>query len=494
MSISKFEEIRAERLAKVQKIRDLGINPYPASVDRSITNAKVFADFETLEGREVTVAGRLMSKREHGDLLFGHIQDTTGKIQLYVRRDVLAETSQDNQTLGFDHLALIDVGDFIGAHGEVTKTKTGEISILVKELRILTKSLRPLPDKWEGLSDIETRFRRRYLDLAMNPEIKARFERKSAFWRASRDFLHAQGFIEVETPVLEHTTGGADARPFVTHHNDLGEDLYLRISSELSQKRLIGGGFEKIFTLGPNFRNEGTSDEHLQEYTQLEWYMAFADYRENMKLVREFFTYVAEEVYGTTKFSTRGHEFDLANSDWPEIDYAGIISERYDIDIFKSTEAEIIKSLANIGIVLTGAINRNRLIDNLWKSIRKTISGPAFLINEPKFMSPLAKSRPDQPELTERFHLILGGSELGNGYSELNDPLEQLARFEDQQVAREAGDEEAQMLDEDFVEMLEYGMPPTSGWGHSERVFWFFEDIPSREGVFFPLMRSENKD
>lgn len=300
--------------------------------------------------------------------------------------------------------------------------------------------------------------------------------------------MQDHGFVEVETPVLETTTGGADARPFVTHMNALDQDYYLRISTELYQKRLIGAGFEKIYTLAPNFRNEGFDDEHLPEYYQIEWYWAYADYRDNMKLVQEMFRYIAEKVYGKTKFTSRGMEYDLAD-EWQEIDYAEIIKDKLGIDIFSSTEEEMLEVIKSKGVELSGAINRNRLIDNLWKIIRKTIAGPAFLVNEPKFMSPLAKSKPENPELTERFHVIIAGSELGNGYSELNNPVDQLERFQEQQTAREAGDEEAQMLDLDFVEMLEHGMPPTSGYAHSERLFWFLEDITAREGVLFPPLK-----
>jgi lysyl-tRNA synthetase class 2 len=300
--------------------------------------------------------------------------------------------------------------------------------------------------------------------------------------------LQEKGFLEVETPILEHFTGGADARPFKTHHNALDEDFYLRISTELYQKRLIGAGFEKIYTLGPNFRNEGIDDEHLQEYYQVEWYWAYANYRDNMNLVRDMFRFIAQEVYGKTKFESKGHTFDLAD-EWQEIDYVSIIKEKFNLDIFDSSDEEILKVVKDSGIALEGTINRSRLIDNLWKLLRKDITGPAFLVNEPKFMSPLAKSKPEDERLTERFHIIIAGSELGNGYSELNDPVDQYNRFIEQQKARDAGDEEAQMMDIDYVEMLEYGMPPVSGYGHSERLFWFLENIPAREGTLFPQMK-----
>lgn len=294
--------------------------------------------------------------------------------------------------------------------------------------------------------------------------------------------------MEVETPVLEQVTGGADARPFATHMNALDQDFYLRISTELYQKRLIGGGFEKIYTLGPNFRNEGIDDEHLPEYYQLEWYWAYADYRDNMRLVKEMFRFIGLEVYGKTKFAKGEHSFDLAD-EWEEIDYADRIADRLGIDIFKDEDKKMAAAIAKAGVGLAGKVDRQRLVDNLWKIARRDISGPAFLVNVPKFMSPLAKSKKEAPELTERFQAIIAGSELGNGYSELNDPVDQLERFREQQAAREAGDEEAQMMDLDFVEMLEYGMPPTSGYGHSERIFWTLEGVSGREATLFPQLK-----
>lgn len=483
-------KIREERLEKIDKLKKIGIDPYPARSEKTADNLNIVNEFDKYEGKEETVSGRLMSWREHGGLIFGDVVDQTGKIQLYIKGDELAKTSKEKQTIGFEDLNLIDVGDFVQARGEITKTKRGEISVLVKEFKLLTKSIRPLPDQWDGISNKELRYRRRYLDLIINPEKKEMFLRKSKFWQANRDFMKSRGFIEVETPVLEIVTGGADASPFTTHHNALDQDFFLRISSELYLKRLVGAGYEKIYTLGPNFRNEGIDDEHLQEYYQIEWYYAYADYRKNMEMVRDMMRYVAKEVYGKTAFETKGHKFDLAN-EWEEIDYVEIIKKTHGIDIFTSTEEEMLKVIKEKGIKLPGMINRSRLIDNLWKSIRKGIAGPAFLVNEPKFMSPLAKSKQEDERLTERFHVIIAGSELGNGYSEINDPIDQLERFVDQQKLREAGDDEAQMLDIDYVEMLEYGMPPTSGYAHSERLFWFLENVSAREGTFFPQMKHE---
>jgi lysyl-tRNA synthetase class 2 len=483
-----LEELRDIRLQKIAKLKDLGIDPYPAIAKKDHTNNHIVEHFDDVSGKTVSLAGRLMSLREHGNLTFGDIVDQSGSIQLFIKKGTIQDTNKKEQIIGFADLDLLDVGDFLEVTGEITKTSAGEISILVHTLRMLTKSIRPLPDKHEGIKDPEIIFRRRYLDLVMNPERKEVFKRKSKFWEVNRAFLKKHGFMEVETPVLEHVTGGADARPFVTHMNALNQDFYLRISTELYQKRLMGGGFEKVFTVGPNFRNEGISDEHLPEYYQVEWYWAYANYKDNMNLVRDMFREIATQVYGKTTFTRGEHTFDLAD-EWTEIDYGKTIKERLGIDIFSDTDKKMASVLKKQGIVLEGAVNRNRLIDNLWKVIRKTLSGPAFLINEPKFMSPLSKSIAAQPELTERFHVILAGSELGNGYSELNDPIDQLDRFRDQQSQRNAGDEEAQMMDVDFVEMLEYGMPPTSGYGHSERVFWFLEGVTAREGTLFPHLR-----
>jgi lysyl-tRNA synthetase class 2 len=481
-----FTGQRQRRIDNLKKLKELGIDPFPSQAKKDHFNVHITEHFPQYEDKVVTLAGRLMSMRNHGKIIFGDIQDQSGKIQICVKKDELTADKKNNE-LNWEELKLIDAGDFVQVTGKINKTQQGQITLFVEKFRLLSKSIRPLPPHFH---EKEQQFRRRYLDLTLNPEHKELFLRKSKFWKVQREFMQSKGFIEVETPVLEHVTGGADARPFTTHHNDLDQEFFLRISTELYQKRLIGGGFEKVYTLGPNFRNEGMSDEHYQEYYQLEWYWAYADYKDNMQLVHDLLLYVAKEVYGKTKFTTRGHTFDLADK-WEEIDYASIIKEKFGIDIFTATNGEMLKKIQENGVELEGAINKNRLIDNLWKIIRKGISGPAFLVNVPKFLSPLAKSRPDAPELTERFQIIIAGTELGNGYSEINDPVDQLDRFLEQQKMRDQGDEEAQMLDIDFVEMLEYGMPPVSGYGHSERVFWFLENATPREAIFFPQLKHE---
>jgi lysyl-tRNA synthetase class 2 len=488
--MSRLSVARDQRLEKLNALQQLGYQTYPARSEKTVHHTQLTEQFAQFEGKDVTTAGRIISWRAHGKVSFADLADASGTIQVFIAEQFLQPSDVARQVLGHEHLHLLDVGDFVQVAGTVIKTRTGQISIQAHAVKLLTKTLRPLPDKWEGLSDPEIIFRRRYLDLAISPERRAMFERKAKFWRVTREFLDKHGFIEVETPVLEHVTGGADARPFTTHMNALDQTFYLRISTELFQKRLIGGGFEKVFTIGPNFRNEGLSDEHLPEYYQVEWYWAYADYRDNMKLVQALIRHEAQEVYDRTRFEKNGHHFDLAD-DWTEIDYTQIIQDRLGINIFTDTDAKMAQVLREQGVRLTGALNRSRLIDNLWKIIRKTIAGPAFLLNEPAFMSPLSKSQQDNPQLTERFHVVIAGSELGNGYSELNDPQDQLARFKDQQAQRDGGDDEAQMLDLDYVEMLEYGMPPTSGYGQSERVFWFLEGVTAREGTLFPQLKSK---
>lgn len=488
---SRLDEILKEREKKIDNLKLIGVELYPAKAHKDLANKEVVDNFEKYNGKIMTLAGRIMAWREHGKLTFAQIQDQSGRIQLFIRADMLEITNKEKQFIGFEDLELLDIGDIIEASGEVVKTRTGEVSLMVSSIRLLTKARLPLPDKWEGITDPDEAMRKRYLDILMNPEKKDRFVRKSRFWSETRNFLNDKGFMEVETPVLESVTGGADARPFVTHMNSIDQDFYLRISTELYQKRLIGAGFEKIYTLAPNFRNEGMDDEHLPEYYSVEWYWAYADYRDNMELTKELYRHIANTVYAKTKFLSRGMEYDLAD-DWIELDYLSVIKEKIGIDIVNSTDAEMLEAIKKAGVKLTGEVNRARLVDNCWKVVRKTIAGPAFLLNEPKFMSPLAKSKSEDPGITERFHIILAGSELGNGYSELNDPVDQRERFEEQEKAREKGDDESQMMDTDFVDMLSYGMPPTSGFGMSERLFWFLEDVSGREGTLFPPLRVKN--
>lgn len=480
---------RDQRIRKVDELVSLGINPYPSNGNRTHTNNEVIDSYNTLEGNEVRVMGRIMTWRKHGELEFMDLQDDTGKIQLYIKISDVADTDAREGNIGPDHFKLLDIGDHIEATGVVTKTNAGQESVLVSSIRLLSKSLRPLPNKWTGIVDKEARFRRRYLDMTMNPDIRERFKRRAEFWQAVRDFLNERGFYEVNIPVLEHTTGGADARPFVTHYDALGEDFYLRISHELPLKRLLGGGFEKVYDLGPRFRNEGFSDEHLPEHIAMEWYWAYSDYEQGMELTEELFKYVLKRVYGTLQFNVRGFEVDLEKP-WERVDFCEIIKQRFGVDVLNDPVEKLVDALRrNSDDEIENTKNRSRVADALWKLIRPTIGGPIFLVGVPKYLSPLAKANTSNPEITDRFHPIIAGSELANAFSELNDPQDQLARFLEQQQLRDEGDDEAQMLDIDFVEMLEYGMPPAVGFGMSERVFWIFEDVSAREGVPFPPLR-----
>lgn len=449
-------------------------------------------EFNKLEGDEVTVSGRIISIRKFGKLAFIVIKNNGDTLQLFIKEGSTdTEPNRANSELKMPHdIGLLDTGDFVEATGKVIKTQTGEISVDTMKMRILTKALRPMPASQEGFTDKEQRLRRRYVDMNVNEDVRQRFIRRSKFWQATRDFLNNEGFIEINIPVLEHTTGGADANPFVTHMDASDQDLYLRISHELPLKRLIGAGYEKIYDIGPRFRNENYSDEHLPEHIAMEWYWAYADWRAGMALMEKMFATVLEKTFGKLQFDIRGFKIDFANK-WQEIDYAEIIKKNFDIDIFECTIEQVQKALKEHKLEVEKTDNIARGIDKLWKKVRAGISGPAWLINTPEFISPLAKTNPDNPKTVQRFQAVIAGSELSNGYSELNDPRDQLNRFLEQQQMRDAGDEEAQMLDIDYVEMLEYGMPPTCGLGFSERVFWFFEGVTAREGVPFPNLRTE---
>lgn len=482
--MSAIDEIRAERLKKVALLTLRGINPYPGTTSRTHTIAQALGAYDLLTeaGDTVVCAGRVMVVRGQGAILFVDLQDGTGKLQVVLKGDVL---SADSFQLFKD---AVDAGDFIEVTGTLFTTDRGQQSILMSSWGMLSKSLLPLPDKYHGLQNEEERFRKRYLDLLTRDELRALFVRKEKFWDVTRAFMKSQGFTEVETPTLELTTGGAEARPFNTHHNDFDINVFLRISvGELWQKRLMAAGFDKTFEIGRTYRNEGTSPNHLQEFTNLEFYEAYANYEDGMRRVEALYRTIAEEVYGTTTFTRGEHTFNLADT-WQRIDYREEVKRQTGIDLTSATEADIIAKLQELKVSYDGE-NRERLTDTLWKYCRKNIAGPAFLINHPKLVSPLAKEVPNVPGATQRFQPIIAGTEVGNGYSELNDPLEQRARFDLQQDLIDRGDEEAMMPDHEFVEMLEHGMPPACGFGFGERLFAIFEDKPIRETQLFPLMR-----
>jgi lysyl-tRNA synthetase class 2 len=481
--MASFDEIRKIRIEKMKMLQDKGINPFPAKTNREYSLKEVITSFEELAKKEkITIAGRVMAIRGQGALIFFNINDGTALFQGLLKKDEMEAEIFDLFT------NTVDIGDFIEITGNLFVTKKGQQTLQVKAWAMLAKSLRPLPDKWDGLQDEEERLRKRYLDILFNPEVRDMIEKKSRFWNAVRKFHLDHGFLEVETPVLENTTGGADANPFITHHNALDMDVYLRISAgELWQKRLMVAGFPKTFEIGRIFRNEGMSAEHAQDYTQCEAYWGYGNYTDMYNFLRDCYRFVAEETFGTLKFKIRGFDVDLGN-DWPLIDYTEEIKKQTGIDIWLATDDEIIKKVYELKIDVKEK-NRERLIDYLWKYCRKNIGGPAILINEPKITSPLAKSCADNIALTERFHFIIAGSEVGQGYSELNDPVDQRERFEKQAELREKGDNEAQMMDEEFVEALEYGMPLTCGHGFSERLFSFLMDKPIRDCQIFPLLK-----
>lgn len=483
-----LQDYRDERLRKLTALRELGINPYPAHTERTHDCATVVTQYDELAGQEVSVAGRVLSIRSFGKLAFIKLQDASGAVQLYLQRDTMAELDAPRGILGMKQLKLLDTGDFVEATGTVLRTKTGEISVGVRDLRLLTKALRPMPEKLENK---EERFRRRYVDMNVNPAVRQRFYRRSTFWQATRDYLNQHGFTEVNVPVLEHTTGGADANPFVTHMDALdGQQFYLRISHELPLKRLLGAGFEKVYDIGPRFRNENYSDEHLPEHIAMEWYAAYWDWQQGMRFMEDMYKYVLERTFGTLQFTLGEFEVDMSGQ-WQVWDYAEVIHKHYHIDVYNTTIEEVAAKLKEHGLEVEKTDSIPRGIDKLWKNIRKTVAGPVWLVNTPRFISPLSKTNPDNPQTVERFQPVIAGSELGNGFSELNDPIDQLNRFVEQQQMRDAGDEEAMMLDIDYVEMLEYGMPPACGWGFSERVFWIFEGVTAREGVPFPQLKSD---
>jgi len=496
-----LKDFRDERLKKLTELREKGIDPYPASSSRTHAIAEILAGFDSLENSEVTVVGRIKSIRKFGKLAFIVIKDDEGQtIQLFIRKegDQATDVERANSELDLPaEMNMLDSGDFVEASGPVIKTQTGEISVHVQKFRILTKSLRPLPTELEGFSDKEQRLRRRYVDIAVNKDVQDRFIRRSRFWQATREFLLERGFIEINIPVLENVAGGADANPFVTHMDALDQDFYLRISHELPLKRLIGAGYEKVFDIGPRFRNENYSDEHLPEHVAMEWYWAYADWNDGMRFTQEFVRSIADRTWGTRQFTLlNGQKVDLGPDDqnWPRVSFVEAIEERFGVDVFETSLEQVQPILKSNNIEVEKVDNLSRCIDKLWKKIRVEIAGPAFLVDVPTFLQPLAKVQSKDVRLSQQFNLLLGGTEACKAYSELNDPLDQLDRFAQQQKMRDAGDDEAMMLDIDFVEMLEYGMPPTCGYGHSERLFWMLEGVTAREGVPFPQLRREIDD
>jgi len=490
--LSSISDEQRGRLEKLPRIREAGIDPYPARATRTMTVADALARFgraeDSEEGVKGWLAGRLMSIRLMGKAAFAHIADGSGRIQIYLRRDDLGEEA-------YEHFRRdIDIGDFIGARGEVFRTRTGEATFRVKEFVLLAKALRPLPEKWHGLKDVETRYRQRYLDLVVNEDTRRIFTLRSRIISAMRRFLDDRGFMEVETPVLQPIYGGAAAQPFETYHRALDRKLYLRIATELYLKRLIVGGLDRVYEIGKNFRNEGISTRHNPEFTVMELYQAYADYNDIMALVEEMIAYIAQEALGSLRITYDGNEIDLTPP-WARRSLVEAIAEETGIDILEHPDRESLLAQARgLGLMSDVTPTWGKMVDELFSTyVEPKLIQPTFVVDYPLEISPLAKRRPGSQVLVERFEGFIGGLELANAFTELNDPLDQRERFEAQVEERGLGDDEAHPMDEDFVQALEYGMPPTGGLGIGvDRLVMLLTDQTSiREVILFPQLRSK---
>jgi lysyl-tRNA synthetase, class II len=490
-----FEELNDQlrvRREKMNQLREQGIDPFGKRFERT-HSAQDLKDLygeltkEELEEKnvEVTIAGRIMTKRGKGKAGFAHIQDLTGQIQIYVRKDAVGEDS-------YAIFDSADLGDIVGITGTVFKTKVGELSVKAKQFELLTKSLRPLPDKFHGLKDVEQRYRQRYLDLIMNPESKQTFIMRSKIIQAMRRYLDEQGFLEVETPMMHAIAGGAAARPFITHHNALDMPLYMRIAIELHLKRLIVGGLEKVYEIGRVFRNEGISTRHNPEFTMIELYQAYADYRDIMKLTENLIAHIAKEVLGTTTVQYGEHTVNL-EPEWRRLHMVDAIKEYTGVDFWKQMSDEEARQLAKEhGVEIKENMEFGHIVNEFFEQkVEDKLIQPTFIYGHPVEISPLAKKNDEDPRFTDRFELFIVGREHANAFTELNDPIDQKERFEAQLKEREAGNDEAHMMDEDFIEALEYGMPPTGGLGIGvDRLVMLLTNSPSiRDVLLFPLMR-----
>ncbi len=492
-----IDKMESERRKKLEALRELGVEVYPTRYDRSHTLAEVVSGYESKSGEELEasptslrVAGRIMALRTFGKAGFAHLSDGEGRLQVYVRKDKVKEP-------GFQIYKKLDIGDFIGVEGTLMRTRTGELTVSVETLTFLAKALRALPEKWHGLSDVEIRYRQRYLDLIANPEAREIFVTRSRMIREIRAFFDERGYIEVETPMLQPIAGGAVARPFKTFHNTLGMDLYMRIAPELYLKRLVVGGLGKVYEINRNFRNEGISTRHNPEFTMLEWYEAFADFESMIAMTEELFFRLAERLKGGSKLTYDGTEIDLSPP-FRRVPMLTAIREGLAERRIETTEErlrdrdELRDLLKRLGVEADAGASWGKLVTEAFEEVAEpAIVQPTFVIEFPREVSPLSKQKPGDPELVERFELFIGGLECGNGFSELNDPDEQRARFEDQLKERQRGDAEAHVMDEDYVEALSYGLPPTGGEGVGiDRVAMLFTDSQSiRDVILFPHLR-----
>lgn len=486
-------ELIEQRIKKIEELRELGINPYGNpfhAADRAADLLRAYGDTnkEDLDARRVTcsLAGRLMSMRNFGKAAFAHLDDAGGRIQIYFKKDILGER--------FALLKKIDIGDIVGLSGRLFRTKTEELTVEVESFTLLTKSVRPLPEKWHGLKDIETRYRQRYVDLIVNPEVKMTFAKRSAVIKAVRDFLESRGYIEVDTPMMHQIPGGATARPFKTHHNALGIDLFLRIAPELYLKRLLVGGYERVYELNKNFRNEGISTKHNPEFSMLEFYTAYRDYSYLMALTEELFVYIAEKVCGSPKIPYGDDLIDLTPP-WPKIPFFGALTDR-------GVPPEVLRDLGKArswahskGIDVPREASLGKALDEIFKEmVEPSLVQPTFITDYPVELSPLAKRKADDPSLVERFELFISGREIANAFSELTDPFDQEGRFLEQLKEKQEGDEEAHEMDEDFIRALEYGMPPAAGEGIGiDRLVMLFTNSASiRDVILFPQLKPEH--
>ncbi|MBN1406512.1 MAG: lysine--tRNA ligase [Calditrichaceae bacterium] len=486
------------RRSKLDTLREMEVNPYPYSFERTNFTNEIIENYETYEDKQVAVAGRIMSIRIMGKASFFHIQDQNGKIQVYIRKNEVGEQT-------FEVFKILDIGDIVGIKGKVFKTRTEEVSVLAEEFVLLSKSIRPLPivkekesdgEKivYDQFADKELRYRQRYIDLEVNTDVKKVFIIRSKIITAMRSFLDENGFLEVETPILQPIYGGAAARPFITHHNALDIPLYLRIANELYLKRLIVGGFDRVYEFAKDFRNEGMDRFHNPEFTMLELYVAYKDYIWMMDFVEKIFGYVSEKVLGTTKVKFGEHEIDLAGP-WRRLSMFDSIKEFTNIDISGMDEEDLKKTAKKLNVEVTPDMGIGKIIDEIFgEHVEANLIQPTFIMDYPVEMSPLAKKHRSNPRLVERFEPIIAGKEVANAFSELNDPIDQYNRFLDQMKLKDRGDQEAQVMDEDYVRALEIGMPPTAGLGIGidRMVMLFTGQISIRDVIFFPQMRPES--
>ena len=484
VDLNQLLQIRRDKLSK---LKEEGKNPFEITkYNRTHTSKDVAENYNELEGKDVSIAGRLMAKRIMGKASFCHIQDSEGKIQSYVSINDLGEDD-------YKAFKEMDIGDIVGITGFVFKTRTEEISVHAKSVTLLSKSLRTLPEKFHGLKDTDLRYRQRYVDLIVNPEVKDTFLKRIQILQEVKNVLNEKGYLEVETPILNTIAGGAAARPFITHHNTLDMDMYLRIANELYLKRLIVGGFDKVYEMGRMFRNEGMDIKHNPEFTNIEMYSAFEDYNDMMNLTEEIISRVALKVLGTTKITYQGTQIDLTPS-WKRISMIDSIKEVTGVDFNKiDTDADAKKAAEELHVELDELkLTRGEIINQVFEAkVEETLIQPTFIYDYPVEVSPLTKRKTSDPRLTERFEVFIGAREYGNAYSELNDPIDQYERFKAQVAAREAGDEEANMMDDDFINALEYGMPPTGGLGIGiDRLVMLLTDSASiRDVLLFPTMK-----